>query len=96
MEDPGDGCPRPPLQSDISRLRHIVINSLYSQKDIFLRELLSNSNDALEKLRLSMLKNDGGFTGLGGWQGNITIEAIKNEDGSEGGKLIIRGESAID
>ncbi|KZP00017.1 heat shock protein Hsp90 [Calocera viscosa TUFC12733] len=42
-------------QSDVARLRKIVINSLYSHRDVFLRELLSNANDALEKLRITAL-----------------------------------------
>ena len=76
------------VQSDITKLRSIVIHSLYSQKDIFLRELLSNSQDALEKLRLTSL-TEGSFTNLDGWQGNITIEAKRTEDG-RGGQLIVR------
>jgi heat shock protein beta len=77
------------FQSDISRLRSIVINSLYSQKDVFLRELLSNANDALEKLRITALKD---HEVMNAGEGNITI-AVELEEGSEGkrGKLIIRG-----
>ena len=74
-------------ESDISKLRNIVIHSIYSHKDVFLRELLSNSADALQKLRITNLREG---HGLEGWQGNITIEARKNEAG-KGGQLIIRG-----
>ncbi|TRM67574.1 Hsp90 protein-domain-containing protein [Schizophyllum amplum] len=42
-------------QSDVARMRKIVINSLYSHNEIFLRELISNANDAIEKLRLTAL-----------------------------------------
>jgi heat shock protein beta len=42
----------------VSRLRNIVINSLYSHRDVFLRELLSNANDAIEKLRLTALTGE--------------------------------------
>ncbi|KLO10241.1 heat shock protein Hsp90 [Schizopora paradoxa] len=73
-------------QSDVARLRKIVINSLYSHREVFLRELLSNANDALEKLRLTAL------TDKQVWDGseplNITIKAIKNEDGP-GGRIVI-------
>ncbi|KAK1923777.1 putative cation-transporting ATPase [Papiliotrema laurentii] len=73
-------------ESDITRLRSLVIHSLYSHKDVFLRELLSNSNDALEKLRLTAL-TDRNVMGSG--EANVTIEVVINE-GGDTGRLIIR------
>ncbi|EMD40828.1 hypothetical protein CERSUDRAFT_111414 [Gelatoporia subvermispora B] len=73
-------------QSDVARLRKIVINSLYSNRDVFLRELISNANDALEKLRLTALKEPEVLTGAE--ELNITIQAFKDDDGH--GRIVIR------
>ncbi len=73
-------------KSDVARLRKIVINSLYSHRDVFLRELISNANDALEKLRITSLKE--GFHIE--HPTNVSIKAIK-EDQDGKGRLIITG-----
>ncbi|KAG1820201.1 Hsp90 protein-domain-containing protein [Suillus subaureus] len=73
-------------QSDVARLRKIVVNSLYSNRDVFLRELISNANDALEKLRLTALTEKSMWDGVSPL--NLTIKAEKNPDG-EGGRIII-------
>ncbi|GBE79623.1 Heat shock protein 90 homolog [Sparassis crispa] len=72
-------------QSDVARLRKIVINSLYSHRDVFLRELISNANDALEKLRLTSLMDKEVLSGAEDL--NITIKAYKDEDGA--GRIVI-------
>merc|ERR1711934_896635 len=46
------------FQAEVSRLMDIIINSLYTDKQVFLRELISNSADALEKARFHSVQDE--------------------------------------
>jgi molecular chaperone HtpG len=48
-----------PFEADVAKLLHMMVHSVYSEKEVFLRELISNAADACERLRYEAIANPG-------------------------------------
>ncbi|MEQ9199350.1 MAG: molecular chaperone HtpG, partial [Rhodospirillales bacterium] len=62
------------FKAETAKLLDIVINSLYSDKDIFLRELISNASDACDKLRYEALTNEALLEGDGDLKLRLSVD----------------------
>eukprot|EP00301_Raphidiophrys_heterophryoidea_P027998 c9934_g1_i1.p1 GENE.c9934_g1_i1~~c9934_g1_i1.p1 ORF type:complete len:809 (+),score=257.94 c9934_g1_i1:53-2479(+) len=65
------------FQADVSKIMDIIIHSLYSHKDIFLRELVSNASDALDKIRYFGLSNPEKYGNVADMKLQINVVANK-------------------
>ena len=64
------------FQTEVKQLLQLMIHSLYSNKEIFLRELVSNASDACDKLRFEALHNEALFEG----DGDLKIHVAFDKD----------------
>lgn len=71
-----------PFQAEVSRLLHLMVHSVYTEKDIFLRELISNASDACDKLRYEAIARPELI-------GDDARLAIRIETDKEAGRLVI-------
>ncbi|CAM5773704.1 chaperone protein HtpG [Labrys miyagiensis] len=84
------------FEADVAKLLHLMVHSVYSDKDVFLRELISNAADACEKLRYESLSNpsllgDEQKAGI-----RITLDADNRRLGVEDNGIGMSGEELIE
>lgn len=66
------------FQSEVNQLLDLMIHSLYSNREIFLRELISNASDACDKLRFAALSDDSLYGGDSDLAVTIDVDEKKN------------------
>ena len=66
------------FQTEVKQLLQLMIHSLYSNKEIFLRELISNAADASDKLRFEALSNNSLYENDGNLRVRVSFDADKN------------------
>ena len=66
------------FKTEIKQMLNLIINSLYSNKEIFLRELISNASDAIDKLRFKAQTEEGILGNDAEFKIKIQPDAIKN------------------
>ena len=64
------------FQAEVRQLLDLMIHSLYSNKEIFLRELISNASDACDKLRFEALHNAGLFEGDSDFKIRVSFDPV--------------------
>lgn len=75
-------------QSDISRLMKTVVHSLYHDREVFIRELLSNANDAIEKTRILSLTDPAVLDTNPSLNVSILVDKPSK-------RIVIRGQSSL-
>ncbi len=65
------------FKTELKQLLHLITHSLYSNKEIFLRELISNASDAINKIRFNSLAHDELLENNKDWKIKIAIDAEK-------------------
>ena len=66
------------FQTEAKQLLHLMIHSLYSNQEIFLRELISNASDAIDKLRFAALADESLLEGQGDYRIQVDVDGEAN------------------
>ncbi len=63
-----------PFKTEVKQMLDLVIHSLYSNKEIFLREIISNASDAIDRARFEALKDEALLEGNGDWKIKLVVD----------------------
>ena len=66
------------FKSELKQVLHLITHSLYSHKEIFLRELLSNASDAIDKIRFNSLENEALLENDRDWSIRLSVDRENN------------------
>ena len=66
------------FKSELRQILHLITHSLYSNKEIFLRELISNASDAINKIRFNSISNTDLLDGDTDWKIKLIVDKEKN------------------
>jgi molecular chaperone HtpG len=62
------------FKAELKQLLHLITHSLYSNKEIFLRELISNASDAINKIKFDSLQHEERLEGNKDWKIKVTVD----------------------
>src|SRR5688572_19009560 len=62
------------FRTELKQLLHLITHSLYSNKEIFLRELISNASDAINKIKFDSLAHEDKLEGNKDWKIKVSVE----------------------
>ncbi len=63
-----------PFKTEMTKMMDIIVNSLYSNREIFLRELISNASDAIDKIRFDSITDPDLLEGESGWKIKLIVD----------------------
>src|SRR5829696_6699824 len=62
------------FRTELKQLLHLITHSLYSNKEIFLRELISNASDAINKIKFDSLSHEDKLEGNKDWKIKVSVD----------------------